>query len=234
MTLRQATVVALALFLGLGALSNLLFLAAFQFRADWFADPALAVTGGSQTAALFRWAAATDLFSYYLPNAVVALALWLALRDRGPVLALAGVVAALAYVLAGGAAAAALATGGASLIEAHARGGVDQGAIAVAFRTLTDVAFRGIWQLLDGVLLSTWMLSTGLLAREDAPGFARLSLGLGVLLAIGTALGFIGFGAARDVGLAVVFVLWAAWAAWLAFLVWRRRPPFDVLDRTRS
>jgi hypothetical protein len=232
-TLRQATVAALGLVVGLGALSNLLFVAAFQFRADWFADPALAVTGGPQTAALFRWAAVTDLFSYYLPNAVVALALWIALRDRGPVLALGGAVAALGYVLAGGTTAAALATGGSMLIETHGQPGADHEAIAVAFRALIEIGFRGIWQLFDGVLLSTWMISTGLLVRAELPGFARLSLALGTLIAIGTALNLLGFAVARDAGLAVVFVLWAAWSIWLANLVWRRRSPFDGLERAR-
>lgn len=62
--LRVATIVGHVMTVGLGALSNLLFLAAFQFRPEWFADPAQIVTGGSTSALLLKWAALTDLFSY--------------------------------------------------------------------------------------------------------------------------------------------------------------------------
>jgi hypothetical protein len=42
----------------LRAVSNLLFLAAFRFRRDWFDDPALLVTGGTRTGELLRRAIA--------------------------------------------------------------------------------------------------------------------------------------------------------------------------------
>lgn len=229
-TLRVAAVAALILTVGLGALSTLLFLAAFRFRSDWFADPALVVTGGPTSAALFKWAALTDLFSYYLPTAVVALALWLALRRRGPVLATAALGAALGYVLVGGVGAAALAMAGAPLIDAHAAPGSDQAAIATTFATLIDVVFRAVWQLVDGILLSVWMVATGLLVRSEQPGFGRLSLILGGLFATVTGLNMLGLGAVRDVGLGIVFIAWAAWSAWLAVMIWRRRPPFEILD----
>ena len=40
---RRAATIAAFLLAGLGAVSTLLFVAAFQFRSDWFADPALVV-----------------------------------------------------------------------------------------------------------------------------------------------------------------------------------------------
>jgi hypothetical protein len=89
--MRTAAAVALLVTVALGTVSNLLFLGAFQFRRDWFDDPALMVAGGGKSAALLRWASVTDLFSYYLPTAVVALALGFALRPHGPVLARASV-----------------------------------------------------------------------------------------------------------------------------------------------
>jgi hypothetical protein len=55
LTLRGATVGALPLAVALGVLSDLLFLAALQFRPDWFADPALLVAGGSASAELLKW-----------------------------------------------------------------------------------------------------------------------------------------------------------------------------------
>lgn len=230
MTLRVATVVALSAHVGLGALSNLLFVAAFQFRAEWFLDPALVVFGGTASADLLKWAALADLFSYYLPNAVVALALWVALRSRGPVLAAASTVAALGYALAGGAAAAALAMAAAPLIADHAQAGADQGTVATTFGTLVNVIFRAIWQLLDGILLTVWFVATGLLVRADQPGFARLSLLVGGLVALATAFTVLGHGLIRDTGLGLAFVLWAGWSIWLAILVWRRRSPFEALD----
>ncbi len=57
-----------------------------------------------------------------------------------------------------------------------------------------------------------------------------MSLVLAASFAIGTGLNVAGFGLARDLGLGLVFVVWAGWSTWLAVLVWRRRPPFDVLD----
>lgn len=230
MSLRVAAVAALGLHVAVGALSNVLFVAAFQLRPEWFADPALVVTGGSTSAELLKWAAVTDLFSYYLPNAVVALALWEALRAHGPVVATASAAAALGYVLAGGAGAAALAMAGPPLIVAHADPNADHAAIATAFGVLVDVVFRAIWQLLDGILLAVWFMGTGLLVRAASPGFGRLSLLLGGLIAAGTALNVLGLALARDVGLGVVFVLWTGWSVWLAVIVWRRVPPFHTLD----
>jgi hypothetical protein len=230
MTLRVATVLALSAHVGLGAVSNLLFVAAFQFRPEWFLDPALVVSGGEASAELFKWAALTDLFSYYLPNAVVALALWIALRPRGPVLASVSTAAALGYVLVGGAGAAVLAMAGAPLIAEHSQDGTDPGAIRTAFGVLTDIVFRGIWQLLDGILLTIWFVGTGLLIRADQSGFGRLSLLLGGLIALGTNFNVLGFGLGRDLGMGLVFAIWAAWSVWLAVLVWRRRLPLDSLD----
>ena len=230
MTLRVATVVALGLTFGLGALSTLLFAAAFQFRLDWLFDPAQVVASGPVSAVLFRWAALTDLFSYYLPTAVVAIALWVALRGRSLLVASAATVAALGYALAGGAGAAVLATAGASLIERYAAGGPAQAGVAEAFRVLVDVVFRGIWQMLDAVLAGAWWLGIGWLLRADHPELARLTLTLGGLFVGSAGLNVLGLGLVRDVTLGGLFILWAAWSAWLAVLVWRRTPPFDALD----
>ena len=230
MTFRVATVTAIVVQVGLGAVSNVLFIAAFQGRPEWFADPALVVTGGAVSAELFKWAALTDLASYYLPTAVVALAIWRAVGERRPALAAVSIAAALGYVLIGGAGAAALAMAGAPLIGEYDQPGADRAAIAAIFGTLVDIVFRAIWQLIDGILLAVWFLATGMLVGRDRPGFARLSVLLGGLIAAGTAMNVLGLTLVRDIGLGFVFVLWAAWSIWMAVLVWRRRPPFDALD----
>jgi hypothetical protein len=232
LTLRGATVGALIVTVALGVLSDLLFLAALQFRPDWFADPALMVAGGSASAELLKWAALADLFSYYLPTAVIALALWEALRYRHPILVLAALLGAIGYVIAGSIGAASLAMVGPTLIREYAQPGADQAAVGTAFGLLTNVVFRAMWQLVDGVFIAVWMIGIGLLMRTDQPAFARLARGLGVLFLIATMFNVLGFGLARDATLGVVFVTWIVWDVWLAMLVWGRRSPFG--DQTRS
>src|ERR671915_2267780 len=139
MALRRAGIGALLVVLALGSVSGILFLAAFQFRLEWFADPSAMVAAGATSAELLRWAAIADLFSYYLATGVVAYVLWTALRPRGPALADASALGAFAYVLAGGVAASALAFVGPFLMHEHARAGADQASVAIAFSVLVEV-----------------------------------------------------------------------------------------------
>jgi hypothetical protein len=222
---RRVVVVALAVTVVLGLVSDLIFAATLRFRPDWFTDPAELVTGGEPSATLLTWAALADLFGYYLPTVVVALVLWLWLRDRGPTLADTALVGAIGYVIAGSMAAASLAVAGPSLIRSYAAGGADQGAIALIFGFLVDVAVRSIWQLIDGVFIAAWMIGTGLLVGARQPGFGGLSIALGILFLVSAAANALGFGSARDALLAVIFGMWFVWDVWLGVLVWRRRPP---------
>jgi hypothetical protein len=226
---RLAIVGALIVTLAVGLVSDLLFVAAIQFRPDWFADPALLVRGGPASAELLKWAALADLFSYYLPTSVVALGLWAALRGRRPFVAVAALVGALGYVFAGSIGAASLAMAGPKLIREYAQPGADQAAIAATFGLLTEVVFRAVWQLVDGVFIAVWMIGIGVLVRTDQPGFARLSWTLGALFLVGVAFNVLDFGLARDATLGVVFIAWFAWDIWLAALVWRRRSPFAAM-----
>ena len=232
LTLRGATVGALIVTVALGIVSDLLFLAALQFRLDWFADPALLVAGGSASAELLKWAALTDLFSYYLPTAVVALALWAVFRGHRPILAAAALFGALGYVIAGSISAASLAMVGPTLIREYAQPGADQTAVATIFGLLTEVVFRAVWQLVDGIFIAVWMIGIGLLVRTDQPAFGRLSRALGALFLVSTTFNVVGFGLARDATLGVVFVTWIVWDVWLATLVWGRRSPFGDLVRS--
>ena len=226
---RVATIGALTVMLGLGLVSDLLFVATLQLRPDWFANPALLVGGGPASADLLKWAALADLFSYYLPTSVVALGLWAALRGRRPFVAVAALLGALGYVFAGSIGAASLAMAGPTLIREYPQPGADQPAIAAAFGLLTEVVFRALWQLVDGVSIAVWVIGIGVLVRTDQPGFARLSWLLGALFLLGVAFNILDLGLARDATLGVVFIAWFAWDIWLAALVWRRRSPFDAM-----
>jgi hypothetical protein len=221
-TLRTAGIGALLVSVGVGMTSNLLFLAAFQFRLDWFLEPTRILGADASSAELMRWAAVLDLIGYYLATAVLAYVLWRLLRQRNPLTADLSALAGLGYALAGGIGAAMLAMVAPMLMRDYAAAtSADQMLIAALFATLLEVVWRSIWQLLDGILLAAWWLGIGLLLRGDLPGLSRLSLVLAAAGVVGVVVNVLGFNLARDVVLGVVFTLWTAWWIWLLVLFLR-------------
>ena len=226
LTTRTAGIAALSVSLVVGMASNLLFLAAFQFRLDWFREPTRVLAGGAGSAELLRWASVLDLIGYYLATAVLAYVLWQWLRPRHRLIADLSAVAAVGYVLAGGIGAATLAMVGPMLMHNHAVAAAeDQALIAAQFAVLFELVWRAIWQLLDGILLAAWWLGIGLLARSDQPGLSRLSLALAAVAVVGVAANLTGLSLVRDLTLGITFALWTAWSIWLMVLLLRLQRP---------
>jgi hypothetical protein len=100
--LRGAGIAALVVSISAGMISNLLFLATFQFRLDMFLEQTLILGSGAIPAQLLRRAAVLDLFGYYLAMAVLAYMLWRQLRPRNPLIADLSTLAAVGYALARG------------------------------------------------------------------------------------------------------------------------------------
>jgi len=209
--------------------SNAVFLAAFQFRSDWFLEPTRILGAGATSAGLLRWAAVLDLIGYYLATAVLAYVLWRLLRHRNPAVADLATMAAIGYALIGGAGAAVLALVGPMLMNSHATATspAEQEIIAAQFAVLFEVVWRAIWQFLDGILMAAWWLGIGVLIRVDHAGLSRLSYVLAATAAVFSVLNALGIGLARDAALGVVFALWTAWWVWLLVLFTRREDPFN-------
>ena len=225
-TTRVAGIAALSVSLAVGMTSNLLFLAAFQFRLDWFREPTRVLAGRATSAELLRWASLLDLIGYYLATAVLAYVLWQWLRPRSRLIADLSAVAALGYVLAGGIGAAALAMVGPMLMHDYTEATTeDQTVIVAQFAVLFELVWRAIWQMLDGILLAAWWLGIGLLVRPDRPGLSRLSLALAAVAVVGVAANLTGLSLVRDVMLGITFTLWTAWWIWLMVLLLRRQRP---------
>jgi hypothetical protein len=222
---RSAGIVALSVSLLVGMTSNLLFLAAFQFRLDWFREPTQVLGAGATSAELLRWASVLDLIGYYLATAVLAYVLWQWLRPRNHLIADLSAVAAVGYTLAGGIGAAVLAMVGPMLMHTYTQPVTeDRAVIAAQFAVLLELVWRAIWQLLDGILLGAWWLGIGLLIRADLPGLSRLSLALAGVAVVGVTTNVIGLRLVRDVMLGIAFALWTAWLFWLMVLLLRSKP----------
>jgi hypothetical protein len=186
--LRRTGIAALVVSLSAGMISNLLFLAAFQFRLDRFLEPTLILGSGAISAELLRWAAVLDLFGYYLATAVLAYMLWRHLRPRNPLIADLSTMAAVGYALAGGVGAAALAMVAPMLMHVYTdAAAAGQALIATQFATALQVVWRSIWQFLDAILLAVWWLGIGWLLRSDHLRLSRLSLLLAPATAAGAA-----------------------------------------------
>lgn len=217
-TLRAVGIGALVVSLVIGLASDILFLAAFQFRIDWFLEPTRILGAGSTSGELLRWASVLDLIGYYLATGVLAYALWRILRPRDPVLADLSTLAAFAFTVAGGTAAAVLAMVGPMLMEQHAAatGAAERAVIAGQFTLLFEVVWRSVWQLFDPIVLGAWWLGIGLLLQGDQPLLSRLSMALAAAALIGFLLTVLGLDLARDIGLGAVFTLWTLW--WVLLL----------------
>ena len=214
--LRRAGIGALAVSIGAGMTSNVLFAAAYQFRLD--IQPTRIVGSGATSAELLRWAAVLDLFGYYLATAVLAYVLWRQLRPRNPLIADLSTLAALGYALAGGVGAAVLAVVAPMLMHDYTdAAAAGQAVIAAQFATLMEVVWRAIWQFLDAILLAAWWLGIGWLLRPDHLRLSRLSLVLAAAAAVGAVVNLAGLSLVRDVLLGVLFMLWTAW--WISLLV---------------
>jgi hypothetical protein len=204
--------------LSAGMISNILFVAAFQFRLNMFLDPTLILGSGAASAELLRWAAVLDLFGYYLATAVLAYVLWRQLRPRNPLIADLSTVSVVGYALAGGAGAAVLAMVAPMLMYAYTDAtAAAQVSIAVQFATLLQMVWRAIWQFLDAILLAAWWLGIGWLFRPDHLRLSRLSLALAAAATAAAAANITGLNLVRDVLLGVLFTLWIAW--WISLLV---------------
>jgi hypothetical protein len=217
--LRRLAVGAIVVSLVIGLASGLLFFAAFRFRLDWFAQPALAISGGEATAAGLRWGGVLDLVGYYLATVVLAYALWRHLRSRNATVADLSFLGALAYAAAGGAGAAVLAMVAPMLIEQYAESSSEVWRAQFAF--LLEAVGRGVWQLFDGIALSGWWLGIGMLLRADQLGVARLSFTLAGVGIVGVVFNVLGFATLRDATLLLIFALWTAWWIWLLVLLRR-------------
>jgi hypothetical protein len=229
LTARAVGIAALGVSLVAGMTSNLLFLAAFQFRLDWFRQPTRVLGGGATSAELLRWASVLDLVGYYLATGVLAYVLWRWLRPRNRLIADLSALAVVGYVIAGSIGAAVLAMVGPMLMHNYTEAATEaRPLIAVQFAVLLELVWRAIWQLLDGILLAAWWLGIGLLVRADLPGLSRLSLALAAVAVLGVAANVLGAGLLRDVVLGIAFALWTAWWIWLMALLLRSKLPAPV------
>jgi len=144
-----------------------MYAAAAGFAPGLSVDPSKLIAAGASGAALIHWGSLIDMAGYLCIAPVV-----LYLRARyasaryGDLLAVAG----LALVVIGSIGAAAMATAAPPLITAYATASTaSKQALLPAFATLYRVVVLGLWQTLETIPATVWLLGTAVAARRNGP-----------------------------------------------------------------
>ena len=187
----------------------------FKFM-DAATNPAFWLSVGTDGASLLRWGMILDMFSYYLPLLPVALFLWRWLRPRNPNWVLFYTSCGLGYILLGTIGAVILAAVHPPLINAYAQATVEQRyVLETVFRTIWNMVYKGIWSILDELLVGVWFLGIGLLLRDERRRFSIFSIILGISALLGWLGVILSVEALNLFGGTIYGLLAPVWAQWL-------------------
>lgn len=152
---------------------------------DAIADPAHLLGISSERIEALRWGALTDVLGFYLLLIPMFIVVGAELARRKEGLARLSMLGGIAYALLGATAGIVLAYAGPPLLHAFAaaRPGHTDG-IALAFTTLVNTVYKGVWQTLELIPVAVWSIGTGALvrARHRALGVAAIGGGVGAVL----------------------------------------------------
>jgi len=208
--LRRTGIAALVVSISAGMTSNLLFLAAFRFRLDWFREPALILGSGAIRPSCCAGRQSWTCLSYYLATAVLAYVLWRQLRPRNPLVADLSTMAAVGYALAVGRARSSLPWSRRCWLMHSYTDATAAGQALIAVRTVLQVVWRCHLAIPGRHPFSS------LVARNRAAPPPRSSPLILPVAGTGRgrscwAVNVGGLSLVRDVLLGVLFTLWTAW-----------------------
>ena len=144
-----------------------LYAAAAGFSTGLSAEPAKLLASGRTGASLIRWGSLIDMFGYLSIAPVV-----LYLRARYSTARYVDLLAAagLAVVVIGSIGAASMATAAPALINDYvSANGAQRQAALPAFATLYRAVVLGMWQTLETIPATIWLLGTASAARREGP-----------------------------------------------------------------
>ena len=130
-------------------------------------DPSKLLASGPTGATLIRWGSLIDMVGYL---SIAPVVLYLRNRYSGNAYVDLFAVAGLTVVVIGSIGAASMAAAAPPLITEYAAASAAQKAAAVpAFSTLYRAVVLGLWQTLETIPATVWLLGTALAARREAP-----------------------------------------------------------------
>jgi hypothetical protein len=190
---RIAGVSAMVAFL-VGIVSAVLFLAWGDFNVRTLFEPARQLEPGpSSRGSLLRWAALTDMLSYYLP--LIPLFVWTGafIRPRAGALSDLATAGGVLYAGIGAVAAGVLAAAGPPLLdEASRTTGTAHHQAALLYTALANGVYVGAWQTVEILPLGLWAVIVGLALRPLNRTLGTIGVGLAVVCVAASTLRMVG------------------------------------------
>ena len=130
-------------------------------------DPSTLLASGRTGASLIRWGSLIDMFGYL---SIAPVVIYLRARYRTGRYADLFAAAGLALVVIGSIGAVSMATAAPPLINAYATAsGAQKQVLLPAFATLYRAVVLGMWQTLETIPATVWLLGTAFVARREGP-----------------------------------------------------------------
>jgi hypothetical protein len=163
----RVAIVFAVLAVGLELSAGFMYSAAAGFSGGMSVEPSKLLASGSSGASLIRWGSLVDMLGYLSLAPVV-----LYLRARYSAARYVDLLAAsgLAVVIIGSIGAAAMATAAPALITDYITATeLQKQAMSPAFATLYRTVVLGMWQTLETIPASVWLLGTAVAAKREGP-----------------------------------------------------------------
>jgi len=192
--------------------SVLLLLAVMNFSFSVEAFSGAMISLGPRGANLLRWAMIFDVFGSYLLLTPLALHLWAWLKPKSASHVTLYTLCGLAYILIGSMGAIVLSAVLPPLINDYAQASTsEREALQVVFNSFLRAVFLGLWNPLEGFLLSIWLLGLGPLIQRERRGLGIVTRSLGLSALIDSTGRFLDIGTIFFVGSSGLFLLVPIW-----------------------
>lgn len=166
---------------------------------------------------LLRASLAFDVGAYVLLVPLIAY-MWTRFGETYPERSRMYAAGGLAYSLVGATGAVVLAAAWPPLMRAYAAGaGAERETVRAVFEAITEVVYRGMWNVIGAAGLGVWLLGYGTLLRRVRPGLARLGVAagcVGLLDAVFVLAGWRTGAKAALLTMGVLATLWIVILAW--------------------
>ena len=204
-------------------ISVILLLAVMNYSLSLEAFSGAMISLGSRGASLLRWGMIFDVFGSYLLWGPLALYVWNWLKPRSSNLVTLYTLCGLAYILIGAMGAIVLSAVLPPLMKSYVQASaLQRDHLQTVFDSFLNAVFLGLWNPLEILLLSIWLIGLGPFIQVERPSLGILTRLLGFSALVDSAGRFLDVQMMFVMGSTGLFGLVPIWLIWWAIDLHRR------------